>query len=470
MCGILGAIANHPLKEYEKNLERLFTESESRGKDSMGFYALNLSEKPICVIEKEDKTKIEFHNQLFKEPTHPSKFFTSQKGSLDLSSVEVLLAHTRQGTGGDPKLNKNNHPFETKSLVWAHNGVIHKEDELKKKFDLQYESQCDSFVIGAMIQKFLDEGGDIVDAIKKAGEELHGKGNYSVWLIHKGTKRIFFFRNQNPMDYAKLKDGTFVFASGIWFIKNAFDVKNIVSTSSTTPDRLYELVQSESGDFSVEVVADLPKVQQSSNIYSNTGKTGKSSASRGSSQGTEKTKCSVEAPKVLSERAVEIGDKYDLKGHFCRKSDTRWVFATSDQKFITAMEATSFSKLMKELERTTEGRVMMLSIYEAEMSRFFDEIETHFEPKFRPEPGIDTENYLRFFEGLNGITYQRDTGQRVYFHVSDTKTADILGGIGVSLSPETGEFSVKKGRNNKSAVGTLGTIQQKLKLAMKAVN
>lgn len=468
MCGILGAISTKPLKVYNDEMKKLWIESQSRGKDSMGFYAFNLDNTPICVV-KDDKTNAETNlfSQLFKEVTHPEKFFGSQLGRIDLSRVQVMLGHTRAATQGDCSLHKNNHPFETKDFVWAHNGIINNDTSLAKEYKLNIDSECDSAVIGHLIQHFYDNGKhtdeNLIAAITKAASEL--KGGFSVWVVYKPTGRIFFFRNtNNPFEYTHLKDGTFVFCSSAYFIKNAFP--QVKSTSSSAQDRVYELKKNENS-FTMEVVAELPKA---SSMYTGQNKTGTSglpgkgipvpvnNISRSQDTNKKVHGATEDAPPALVERAISIGEVFELDGYFCRKKDKMWVLATGDEKLIKSLLSTSFGKNVKEIENQTK-KVIMLTVHENEMSRLLDEVENYFRAS-----NSSGAQFISYFNGLKGIHVEEGWGSRITFRVTDPTSEAVLNRIGISINGSKA-FTVK-GRTAAKVQNTLEVIEKKLKIVM----
>lgn len=463
MCGILGLISTQPLNKYEKNIRQLFIESEKRGTDAMGLFVCNLDGSPI--LEHEGK---KYPHQLFKDETFPTKFYQAQKGQLNLDQVTVLLGHTRAGTGSTPSDNKNNHPFASKDFVWAHNGMINKHTELRKEFKLDYDSDCDSAVIGHLVQQFYDQSKDPRDAVIKAASVLAEKnaGGFAVWVIHKESRRIFFFRNTNPFEYITLNDGTFVFASTGYFMSDAFkhskEYNNKVSTTLKA-DHVHELLP-DGKSFKVEVVAELPKAgssmyQKKSQIT--LGGQGYSGPQQSRSHVPTLPTSKKSLPKAIAERAVALSDALGLDGWFCRRKNDCWLFITGQEKFVKFMsESAKYKDRVADVEHKAEsGKVVMLELRENEVEGFLDDVEKF----FRPQPAVETgESLVRYFENLPGISFARDNGMKIFFVIENYETAKFLATIGITLGKEN-EFSVKKGKGGKSHHNTLAKIQQKIR-------
>lgn len=96
--------------------------------------------------------------------------------------------------------NYNNHPFKIDDLLLVHNGIIHNDKKLRKRYKIDTQIETDSYIILYLISHFLNKSKQekrldkIVDAIKKATKELNG--NYSVMLYDKLSRNMLYFRNE----------------------------------------------------------------------------------------------------------------------------------------------------------------------------------------------------------------------------------------------------------------------------------
>ncbi|WP_066249496.1 glutamine--fructose-6-phosphate transaminase (isomerizing) [Neobacillus drentensis] len=178
MCGIVGYIGNKDSKDILlKGLEKL----EYRGYDSAGIAVKN--ESGIHV---------------FKE-----------KGRIaDLRSIvdeDVLahigIGHTRWATHGVPSKG-NSHPHQSASgrFTLVHNGVIENYDLLKEEFlsDVTFESETDTEVIVQMIELFVNEGLNVLEAFRKTLTLLHG--SYALALLDsQDNETIYVAKNKSPL-------------------------------------------------------------------------------------------------------------------------------------------------------------------------------------------------------------------------------------------------------------------------------
>lgn len=196
MCGIGGIISNSNefIKSNIKKIVRAIIHQERRGTDAAGIY----------VIDKEF---------LDKEPI-PMRYFLTERiisGTITIEDIKRLLFHTRAATKGNPSINENNHPFETDDLVFAHNGILYNDDEIRRTYDLPKFPETDSYIIGALIQKFLDDGKNIEEAIKEAIEKI--RGWMALWIFYKPTKTLYLYRNDRPIEFIYEENKYFIFAS-----------------------------------------------------------------------------------------------------------------------------------------------------------------------------------------------------------------------------------------------------------------
>lgn len=73
-------------------------------------------------------------------------------------------------------------------VALVHNGVIQNANELRnemKKAGVEFKSETDTEVIVQLIGRYLDEGNQLVDAIKKATSRL--EGTWGICVIHKDS-------------------------------------------------------------------------------------------------------------------------------------------------------------------------------------------------------------------------------------------------------------------------------------------
>ena len=237
MCGIGGVWCfegRELSKEDGGRIEELSYALEVRGEDAFGFY---------------DGVKV------VKFPGRASEVIPQISKIVEFESLvegkRMFLVHTRAATQGDPLKNKNNHPFETKDFVLAHNGAVYQskkylsserelesviranKDKSKKWIKDNYEvldfegifgkkweeiPDTDSFEIAVEVQKEFNEIEDPVTAFKNAMIRLFGKGSYAIWIYSKTHDLLMLFRDVQPLFYS-IEDGKLWFASENYMLR-----------------------------------------------------------------------------------------------------------------------------------------------------------------------------------------------------------------------------------------------------------
>jgi len=221
MCGIGGVwcLNNSKLdKRDSKRLIELAIYLQSRGDKAFGFYngenVIKFPSSASDVIEMIDRIRP------FSELVTGKRMF---------------LMHTREPTIGDPLKNKNNHPFELKDIVFAHNGMLY-EYTLRSgnpKFEYDYEyidtyeilgkvetdlPETDSFEIGVVIQEEYNKYNDFIEALERALSYLIYFGDMALWIYSKREDLLALFKFERPLFYG-FKNSKLWFASERWMLE-----------------------------------------------------------------------------------------------------------------------------------------------------------------------------------------------------------------------------------------------------------
>ncbi len=155
MCGIVGYVGSKDASSIVlEGLKKL----EYRGYDSAGIAAVNGS----LDIRRAEGKLINLENRLREAP-------------LD---GHLAIGHTRWATHGAP-IERNAHPHadEARLIAVVQNGIV--ENFMPLRAQLQQEghtfvSDTDTEVITHLIDKYLGEGDDLVEACRRAFNQLHG--------------------------------------------------------------------------------------------------------------------------------------------------------------------------------------------------------------------------------------------------------------------------------------------------------
>jgi hypothetical protein len=125
-----------------------------------------------------------------------------------------LASHQRFKTSGDGL--ENIHPHETKDLIIEHNGVFYalgdKDKSDTKKFAEKLQEEYDV------------QGGDLIKAIGELMPKMNG--SYSVLILDKNTKRVYYFKDRATSMYKVENDKYLIMSTdednasfGKWFFE-----------------------------------------------------------------------------------------------------------------------------------------------------------------------------------------------------------------------------------------------------------
>ena len=180
MCGIVGAIAErNVVPVLIEGLHRL----EYRGYDSAGVVVAQ-SDSSLGLVRTTGKvTKLES-----KLAEHPL-------------AGRLGIAHTRWATHGGVT-EQNAHPHVSRSRVAViHNGIIENFQEIKDELTVAgyvFESETDTEVAAHLVHRYLDEGLDLLDAVRAAVERFTGA--YALLVIDvEHPERIVASRIASPL-------------------------------------------------------------------------------------------------------------------------------------------------------------------------------------------------------------------------------------------------------------------------------
>lgn len=192
MCGIVGCILKEN-KDVAPILFNCISKLEYRGYDSVGLATFNEN-----INVKKAKGDIETVDNKLN--------FKTMKGCFG-------IAHTRWASTGKPT-DENAHPHldETGTVAVVHNGTLENYSYLKEeliKEGYEFKSTTDTEVIPKMIKKYMDEGLDLENSVRKATEKL--KGSYAIVAFAKDEPdKLVATRKDSPLIVSYGKEGYFV--------------------------------------------------------------------------------------------------------------------------------------------------------------------------------------------------------------------------------------------------------------------
>ena len=122
------------------------------------------------------------------------------------ADARLMIGHCRYATHGAPEDNKNNHPHDGGDSYVVHNGVIQHYRTLVARHSLRMRTDCDSEVLGLMLQKF--RGKPMARAAKTAREAM-GVTPFAMMALWP-DRMVAARANGQPLHVGEMRDGYYL--------------------------------------------------------------------------------------------------------------------------------------------------------------------------------------------------------------------------------------------------------------------
>lgn len=192
MCGVFGFVSSGERELNLDRLQRIAKVTESRGHDAFGFAWIDRCGK--------------LHS--FKQAGR----ITDRLSLLEMAAdARMLIGHCRWTTQGDERSNVNNHPHPADGGWIVHNGVVPGYRQTIRDFGLLPVSDCDSEVLGLLIEQFTGRlSVRCAKAVNAAAPSVH----QPLVMLGLWTRpaRLVVVKRGNPLHQGLTKAGTY-FAS-----------------------------------------------------------------------------------------------------------------------------------------------------------------------------------------------------------------------------------------------------------------
>jgi glucosamine--fructose-6-phosphate aminotransferase (isomerizing) len=203
MCGIVGYVGN---QEAVPILIGGLAKLEYRGYDSAGV-AIQQGQK---ITVRRSVGKLVNLQTSLKEK--------------ELSGM-VGIGHTRWATHGKPS-EQNAHPHRSKGCVLVHNGIIENYQPLKQQLEKEgykFQSETDTEVLAHLIDKYLQKGQGLADAVRSATKDV--RGSYALAVIsEKEPGTLIAARSGCPLVVGRTKQASFVASDVMAMLAHTRDV------------------------------------------------------------------------------------------------------------------------------------------------------------------------------------------------------------------------------------------------------
>lgn len=215
MCGIFGlALANgHAMarSDWEQTVRRLFALSESRGKEAAGI-AIATAER--IVVHKDSVSA----SEMLRTPDYDQAVTRALNGHFgghgsngaNGADFVTAIGHCRLVTNGLQGIDANNQPVRRDDAVLVHNGIVVNVDELwAKQNSITPNSDVDSEVIGALVEKRRAGGANVADSVRAAFDEIYGET--SIAMLFRDLNAMVLATNTGSIFVARANDGKALF-------------------------------------------------------------------------------------------------------------------------------------------------------------------------------------------------------------------------------------------------------------------
>ena len=193
MCGIIGYIGKEPaVPILIDGLKKL----EYRGYDSSGVAVFQDGR----IVVRRAVGKLHNLETLLRSETLNGR---------------IGIGHVRWATHGRPS-EENAHPHRAGRIVVVHNGIIENYMALKKELAAQgrvFHSETDTEVIAHLVDRFVQDGTSLDDAVREAARHLEGA--YAIAVIDEQNPHIVVGARKGSPLVVGLGQGEFFLASDI---------------------------------------------------------------------------------------------------------------------------------------------------------------------------------------------------------------------------------------------------------------
>jgi len=203
MCGIVGYVGN---QEAVPILIGGLAKLEYRGYDSAG-------------VAIQQGQKIDVRRSV-------GKLVNLQKSLQEKELTGMVgIGHTRWATHGKPS-EQNAHPHRSKGCVLVHNGIIENYQLLKQQLEKEgykFKSETDTEVLAHLIDKYLQNGKGLADAVRLATKDV--RGSYALAVIsEKEPGTLIAARSGCPLVVGRTKQASFVASDVMAMLAHTRDV------------------------------------------------------------------------------------------------------------------------------------------------------------------------------------------------------------------------------------------------------
>jgi glucosamine 6-phosphate synthetase-like amidotransferase/phosphosugar isomerase protein len=257
MCGLAGMVGYDIQKEHREMFTTLFGVTYLRGHHSTGLFTA----QPLA---KKDTMKLK--RMTTASPNFIKTDLSERNGSL-LSDpwADLLMGHCRSATVGEVT-KENSHPFDTPSLVGAHNGTLHDY----WSWGLKNTPDVDKTDSQIMFNRMHEKG------VEEVLKDMMPNSAWALSIYMKKTKKLILARNKHrPLYVSFVKDaGVMYWSSEVEMVEFAAARHDIeVTTYHLEKNKMYVIDPFEvrKGNISPWTIVDVPEKTYTAHTVFKTG-------------------------------------------------------------------------------------------------------------------------------------------------------------------------------------------------------
>ena len=200
MCGIFGITIKNNYRyrlNYLKNdINKLFTLSESRGKEASG---ISINNNHYIKVLKNSISP----SKLIK--THDYNHLIDKEIKKKDNENFCIIGHSRLVTNGSQQIYDNNQPVINDNIIGIHNGIIVNNKRLwNENKGLKRNYEIDSEIIFALIENLMQSNKSVINSVLKTFDLIVGQASIAslftksnMLLLYTNNGSIYFATNNN---------------------------------------------------------------------------------------------------------------------------------------------------------------------------------------------------------------------------------------------------------------------------------
>jgi len=207
MCGLAGIVIEEKkrteseMSEIQNLTGELLSAAQVRGAHASG----------MAIVDRDGAYLIHKRPMAAKVMVRTKEF--NEAVDLIDKSTGAVICHTRYATQGSPKVNRNNHPIRTGTVIGTHNGWVSNDDELFAKYDLKRFAEVDSEVLFRMIEKSETPETFFDDMLKNVSGKVS-----MVWADVEKPEYVYIFKGNNPLEMVYIRRLGIIAYASTWEI------------------------------------------------------------------------------------------------------------------------------------------------------------------------------------------------------------------------------------------------------------